>query len=154
MSFILSTGSNLGDRAGHLKLAKELLANQFDLLEESRIYESPAVDYLNQPDFLNQVLLFKMSPDSPRQVLNKILSIEKDLGRVRNIDKGPRTVDIDILFWGDTIINEENLDIPHPRLFERSFIVEPLKELSVFDALSNRFKFPEKFDNECWVYKP
>lgn len=154
MHLILSTGSNLGNRTGHLLKAKDKLSEFLNLLEESRVYESPAVDYLNQPDFLNQVLLFEKPSLSPSETITKILSLEKELGRVRDINKGPRTVDIDILFWGHDKIDSEALQVPHPRLFERSFIVEPLRELSVFAALSNVFKFQEKFDNECWVYKP
>lgn len=154
MNMILSTGSNLGDRIHHLNEAKRSLSLIFKLVEESPIYESPAVDYLNQPDFLNQVLSFEIPSNSPDQVLKEILSIEKDLGRIRNINKGPRTVDIDILFWGDKVIKQENLEIPHPRLFERSFIVSPLKDLSGFAALSNTFQFKDKFDNQCWLFKP
>lgn len=155
MFLIFSTGSNLGNRVQNLHEAKAELCKEYKLSEESQIYESPAVDYLNQPDFLNQVLLFEEPSDkTPQQVLEHILSIESSLGRVRNIDKGPRTVDIDLLFWGTKRIQDNNLEVPHPRLFVRSFVVEPLRELSVFPLISSSFLFPEKFDNHCWVFKP
>ncbi len=152
MYIIFSTGSNLGDRVGNLKKAKDFLKSEFSFLEESRIYESPAVDYLNQPDFLNQVLAFEMPQIKPHEVLDRIMEIEASLGRTREIDKGPRTVDIDLLFWGNETISSENLDVPHPRLFERSFIVEPLKELKIYKELESCFHFTDKFDNECWVF--
>ena len=153
MSLIISTGSNIGERESHLKEAKNILAEKFNLLEESRVYESSAVDYLNQPDFLNQVLSFEIPSANPHEVLNFLLKTEKELGRRRDIDKGPRTIDLDLLFWGKDTINSENLDVPHPRLFERSFIVQPLMELSAFTDLNKSFNFPEKFDNSCWLFK-
>lgn len=148
---ILSTGSNIGDRVNYLNQAKFLLSKSFNFVEESSIYESPAVDYLNQPDFLNQVLSFQLPELTPEQTLNEVLNIELLLGRERLIDKGPRTIDIDILFWDNLKIESKNLMIPHPRLFERSFIVEPLQELSYFSQLQKSFSFSEVFDNSCWV---
>ena len=153
MSLIISTGSNLGDRESFLNEAKKELTSLYEIEEESQIYESPAVDYLNQPDFLNQILSFKTPDCGPPKVLENLLRIEKTMGRTRDIDKGPRTIDLDILFWDLTQINEEDLTIPHPRLFQRSFIVKPLKELKVYDQLREHFSFSEKFDNSCWVFK-
>lgn len=150
MALVISTGSNLGDREEHLSRAKDALSNQYLLQEESRIYESPAVDYTAQPDFLNQILVFKTPEDKPEQVIEKILFIEKKLGRVRDIEKGPRTVDIDILFWDCEKINSVNLEVPHPRLFQRSFIVLPLKEMKIFPHLSKTFNFPNFFENKAW----
>jgi len=150
MSLVVSTGSNLGNRQGHLSQAKEYLCKYYTLEEESGIYESPAVDYLAQPDFLNQVLVFKLPNQAPKEVILNILAIEKELGRVRDIDKGPRTVDIDILFWDREEIDIEGLQVPHPRLFQRSFIVLPLKELKIFPYLSESFNFPVSFKNKAW----
>lgn len=153
MSLIISTGSNIGERKKYLQLAKEKLQENYELIEESNVYESPAVDYLNQPDFLNQVLCFELPVENPQNVLSNLLRIEKDMGRKRDIDKGPRTLDLDILFWGLEHIKEPHLAIPHPRLFQRSFIVKPLQELTVFSQLKKHFSFPNKFDNSCWVFK-
>lgn len=152
IDLILSTGSNLGDRMSYLKRAKELLSKKYDLIEESKIYESSAVDYLNQPDFLNQVLHFKTSKTDPYFILMEIGEIENDLGRLREIDKGPRTLDIDILFFDKLRISGPKLEIPHPRQFERSFIVQPLKELKIAADIEREFPLPLKFDNSCWVY--
>lgn len=154
MSLVISTGSNLEDRVNNLSLAKEKLTNEFQLIEESRIYESPAVDYENQPDFLNQILVFELPKLSPIEVLSKTMEIEKELGRTREIDKGPRTVDIDLLFWEKERINHPDLTIPHYALFERSFIVLPLMELDVYKFLSKEFNFPTTFNNQAFPIDP
>jgi 2-amino-4-hydroxy-6-hydroxymethyldihydropteridine diphosphokinase len=153
MSLIISTGSNLGDRKSFLDDAKKALCALYDIEEESQIYESSAVDYLNQPDFLNQVISFKTPKDKPLEVLKSLMVIEKEMGRKRDIDKGPRTIDLDMLFWDLEKINTQELIVPHPRLFERSFIVKPLRELKAFHRLRENFDFKEKFDNSCWVFK-
>ncbi len=150
MPLVISTGSNLGDRVEHLSLARTELSKHLELLEQSQIYESPAVDYTQQPDFLNQILCFALPNLTPQNTIELILKIEKDLGRVRNIDKGPRSVDIDILFWDTQKISTDSLEVPHPRLFERSFIVLPLKELEVFSYLIKSFNFPDHFENQAW----
>ncbi|MDC1175193.1 2-amino-4-hydroxy-6-hydroxymethyldihydropteridine diphosphokinase [Bacteriovoracaceae bacterium] len=154
MSVIISTGSNLENRVAFLLEAKKLLSKNFKLIEESNIYESPAVDYLNQPDFLNQVLSFETPEISPEDFLQEILSIELSLGRERLIDKGPRTIDIDILFWDNLVHQSANLQIPHPRLFDRSFIVYPLKELTIFEKLSKEFSFSDTFENSAKIFSP
>ena len=110
------------------------------------------MDYLNQPDFLNQVLHFTTNFKSPGEVLEETLKIEKLFGRERKIDKGPRTIDIDILFWNLEIIERPNLQIPHPRLFQRSFIVTPLKELKYSYQIQTKFLLPNKFDSDCWIF--
>ena len=153
MPLVISTGSNLGDRVEHLCLARTQLSKHFNLLEQSQIYESPAVDYTQQPDFLNQILSFDLPKLTPQNTIELILKIEKKLGRVRHIDKGPRSVDIDILFWETQKISTDSLQVPHPRLFERSFIVLPLKELDVFSYLRESFNFPDQFDNQAWPFQ-
>lgn len=152
MSLVISTGSNIGDRIGNLSLAKHELSKIFQLIEASQIYESPAVDYLNQPDFLNQVLSFEIPKMTPAETIELTLNLEKNLGRKRDIDKGPRTIDIDILFWGTDQIDLDQLTVPHPRLFERSFIVLPLKELKVFHSLSTHYNFPKQFSNTAYPF--
>lgn len=146
-SLFIATGTNLGDRKGHLHEAKELLKKEFEFIAESRIYESPAVDYLNQPDFYNQVLEFRLPSLSPEIVMARLLRIEQEMGRNRDIPKGPRIIDLDILFWGDKKIKSESLIVPHPRLFERSFVVLPLSELPGFKELQNFFEFKFAFTN-------
>lgn len=148
-SFFIATGTNLGDRKKHLEEAKALLAKEFKLIAESRIYESPAVDYLNQPDFYNQVLEFEIPVAPPESVMKRLLQIEKEMGRNRDIPKGPRIIDLDILFWSDKKIESETLIVPHPRLFERSFVVLPLSELPGFKELQKNFEFKFAFTNKA-----
>jgi 2-amino-4-hydroxy-6-hydroxymethyldihydropteridine diphosphokinase len=148
-SFFIATGTNLGDRALNLLEAKIQLQKHFVLIAESRIYESHAVDYLNQPDFYNQVLEFILPSKNPETIMSLLLQIEKDMGRNRLIPKGPRLIDIDILFWGLKKIDSLSLEIPHPRLFERSFVVLPLSELPGFKILKENFIFKFQFDNQA-----
>ena len=154
MSLIISTGSNIGDRLNHLKQAKKKLCSKLELIQESNVYCSRALDYLEQPDFLNQVLEFKLPKNkAPHEILHTALSIEKTMGRVRTIDKGPRTIDIDLLFWGKETIVNSSLQIPHPRLFDRSFIVLPLMELPFFQSLKSSFTFKTAFENEASIFR-
>jgi 2-amino-4-hydroxy-6-hydroxymethyldihydropteridine diphosphokinase len=145
----IATGSNLGDRTQNLVAAKNLLATHFHLIQESRIYESPAVDYLNQPDFYNQVLEFKLPTLSAEKVMQLLLDTEKQMGRNRDIPKGPRIIDLDILFFGDLHIETELIHIPHPRLFLRSFVVLPLSELPGFKLLQQKYNFRFEFTNSA-----
>ena len=149
MSLFIATGSNLGDRKSHLDEARNILSKKFKLIAASRIYESPAVDYLNQPDFYNQVLEFEIPDIDPLLAMDFLLETEQLMGRKRGIPKGPRVIDLDILFWGESVSNNELLILPHPRVFERSFVVLPLSELPGFKALSNTFSFTFSFNNSC-----
>ena len=146
INLILSLGSNKGNRYQQLQLAKKSLQKVFGNIITSNIYESSAVDYLNQPDFLNQVIEIKVDSSTwkPIKVLNEILKIESFLGRTRTINKGPRNIDIDLLFYGVSKIQQPKLIVPHPRLFERSFIVTPLMELPYYATLSKHFDFSKK----------
>lgn len=153
MSLIIATGANLGDRESSLLAAKNALTQNYNLIAESNIYTSPAVDYLNQPDFLNQVLEFEI-PDckTPDEVMSHILSIEHELGRRRDIPKGPRVIDIDIIFWSTESYLTKLIQIPHPRWSERSFVVLPLHELPFFQTLQKRFIIPNEFNNHALKY--
>ncbi|MBC7540563.1 MAG: 2-amino-4-hydroxy-6-hydroxymethyldihydropteridine diphosphokinase [Bacteriovorax sp.] len=148
-SIFIATGTNLGDRMLNLLEAKIQLQKHFHLIAESRIYESPAVDYLNQPDFYNQVLEFILPCENPETIMTLLLQIEKNIGRNRLIPRGPRLIDLDILFWGTEKIDSPSLQIPHPRLFERSFVVLPLSELPGFKILKENFIFKFQFDNQA-----
>ena len=151
LSLIIATGSNLGDRLKHLERAASALSECFQLLAESRVYLSKAVGYLDQPDFFNQVLEFQLPEQwTPEQVMQKLLELEKEQGRVRDIPRGPRTIDLDLLFWADAKLDLPQLKIPHPRLFERSFVVRPLRELPYFRHLQNKYHFAESFSVEAF----
>lgn len=147
MSLFIATGTNLGDRKRNLDLALQHLQKEFLLIASSQIYESSAVDYLNQPDFYNQVLEFETPALEPHLIFLELQKIESLMGRVRNIDKGPRIIDLDILFIDKLSIQNDNLIVPHPRLFERSFVVFPLSELPGFSELKKTYEFNTTFNN-------
>lgn len=147
MSLIVATGTNLGDKISNLNQAKRILQENFDFIAQSRIYSSPAIEYTDQPEFYNQVLEFKIPPLSPKQTIDKILSMEKSLGRKRDIPKGPRLIDIDIIFWETQKIDIQGLVVPHPSWNERSFVTLPLQELPYFQTIKKSFIIPTKFSN-------
>jgi 2-amino-4-hydroxy-6-hydroxymethyldihydropteridine diphosphokinase len=146
MSLIIATGSNIGDSIQILEEAKNRLDKMFGLIASSRVYVSQAVEYESQPDFFNQVLEFHLPKNfSAKDVMQKLLELEKEFGRNRNIPKGPRTLDLDIIFWNLDKINEPALIIPHPRWQERSFVVKPLQELPFFKTVEKCFTIPKNF---------
>ena len=125
----LSLGSNLGDREANLRAAIGALPTAgVRMLRASPVYETEPVDYRDQGWFLNLVVEAETAL-VPTQLLAAIAGIERDLGRVRDVPKGPRTIDIDILFYGTAVVNTERLDIPHPRIAERRFVLAPLADL-------------------------
>jgi 2-amino-4-hydroxy-6-hydroxymethyldihydropteridine diphosphokinase len=126
----LSLGSNSGDRDILLARALERLASDdIRIARVSAMYETEPRDFPDQPWFLNQVVEIETSL-FPKQLLSRVQKIELGLGRVRNQWKGPRTIDIDILFYGNAIVSTPGLEIPHPRLTDRRFVLEPLAELT------------------------
>lgn len=127
--FIL-TGSNLGNRAQQLQTAASLLSQQLGKpVKQSCIYETAAWGNENQPSFLNQVLQFETTL-SGSKLLPIILSTEQQMGRVRTQKWAERSIDIDILFAGNAIINEHDLQVPHPFLHQRRFTLVPLNEIA------------------------
>ncbi len=126
----LSLGSNIGDREANLRKAVEgLEALDVHVLRASRIYETEPVDYVDQAWFLNQVVEAETAL-FPMQLLIRIARIERELGRTRTVPKGPRTLDIDILFYAEAVVHTARLEIPHPRMAERRFVLLPLAELA------------------------
>lgn len=150
MSLIIATGSNIGDSENILKEASVELSHHFVLIAASRIYQSKAIEYENQPDFFNQVLEFQIPALSPEQTMKKLLEIEQNFGRNRNIPKGPRTLDLDIIFWNLDVINSQHLTVPHPRWNERSFVVKPLSELPFFQTVEKCFTIPKTFSVDAF----
>lgn len=145
MSLIVATGSNVGDSIQILKMARNKLAEKFGLIAESRIFTSKAIEYESQPDFFNQVLELHIPASSPTIVMQDLLQIELEAGRNRTTPKGPRTLDLDIIFWDLMIVNEAAITIPHPRWNERSFVVRPLQELPFFQTVEKCFTIPKTF---------
>jgi len=126
----LSLGSNLGDRAANLKRAIEALPGiDVRVMRRSSIYETEPVDFLAQPWFLNCVVEAETSL-VPRQLLEELQAIERKLGSRKLVPRGPRIIDLDILFYEATVIHEAGMEIPHPRLAERRFVLVPLAELA------------------------
>jgi 2-amino-4-hydroxy-6-hydroxymethyldihydropteridine diphosphokinase len=125
----LGLGSNLGDRERHLDAAITHLNEEgIRVRRRSSIYETAPQELTTQPWFLNMVVEAETSL-FPRQLLARILRIEANLGRRRHISKGPRVIDIDILLHGSTVLDTEELTIPHPSMLSRRFVLEPLVEL-------------------------
>jgi 2-amino-4-hydroxy-6-hydroxymethyldihydropteridine diphosphokinase len=126
----LGLGSNLGDRAENLRLAHQWLeVHKIKIVRASHLYQTEPVDYTDQPWFLNQVLEVQ-TRYPPHTLLDICLAIEKRLGRRRTFEKGPRRIDLDILFFGTSILNSPTLILPHPRLHLRCFVLTPLAELT------------------------
>ena len=124
-------GSNLGDRAGYLLLAvRGMLDAGLDVIRLSSIYETAPVDNVEQPAFLNMVAELRgPTLPTPVQLLARLLRIEYSLGRTRDVLKGPRTIDLDLLIFKDERASTEFLTLPHPRLHLRRFVLVPLDEL-------------------------
>lgn len=128
----LSLGSNLGDREDNLKKAVEEIDKNIDINVTgiSKIYETEPVGYLEQGRFLNMAIAIETSL-VPIKLLKELQRVEHKLKRIREIHWGPRTIDIDILTFEDLEINIPELVIPHPRMFERAFVLIPLMDLCV-----------------------
>lgn len=127
----LGLGSNIGDREQQLQSAVERLdqVTGIHVQHMSSMYETKPVGYVEQPDFLNVCLHIKTTL-SPEALLHQCLRIEKELHRVREVRWGPRTIDIDVLLYGDEIIESEQLIVPHPRMTARAFVMIPLNEIA------------------------
>lgn len=130
-STYLILGSNLGDKLHNLQQAIQLIKKEIGaVVNQSNIYVTAAWGNTSQPDFVNQAIRVDTEL-SPTDVLQKILAVEKKIGRVRDQQKWKeRIIDIDILFFNDTIINTSDLTIPHPYLKERKFVLIPLLEIA------------------------
>lgn len=125
----LGLGSNVGNREQYLLSAQRLIADIGVMVSQSSLYETEPVGVTDQPLFLNMVLGLDVTLD-PHTLLFRTQAIEHSLGRVRTIPNGPRTIDIDILLYGDTVVSSETLVIPHARLHERAFMLVPLAEIA------------------------
>lgn len=127
----IALGSNLGDRFGNLTKALDILSSSSGIYiaYKSSVYESPAVDVTDQPDFLNMVVEIETWL-GPYDLLERCREVEKKMKRKKTRDKGPRIIDVDILLFDDAVIEKEDLTVPHPALTERPFFLVPLMELA------------------------
>jgi 2-amino-4-hydroxy-6-hydroxymethyldihydropteridine diphosphokinase len=127
----IALGSNLGDRAGNLLLAlRGMMEAALCVGRVSSIYETDPVSEVEQPSYLNMVAEIGNPLPAPEQVMARLLRIEFALGRTREVKDGPRTIDLDLLFYGNRESDTEFLRLPHPRLHERRFVLEPLVEIA------------------------
>ncbi len=131
----IGIGSNTGDRRGYIDKAIEELRKTAGIRvkRSSSIYETDPVSDIPQGRFLNGVLEIETDL-GPRELLKELLRIETMFGRERSVINGPRTIDLDILYFGDLIVSEDGLIIPHPRISEREFVLKGLRELGKRDA--------------------
>ncbi len=125
----LSLGSNVGDRAANLNTAIQNLGSLGEVVAVSSFYETEPVELTSQPWFLNCALQLN-TEKMPRQLLSGVLALERKMGRRRLQKKGPRNIDIDILLFGNSIVEAKGLTIPHPAMHERRFVLEPLAEIA------------------------
>lgn len=125
----LSLGSNVGDRAANLNAAVARLGAFGQVIRVSSFYETEPVEVVGQPWFLNCAV--KLDTEKmPKQLLTGVLDLEEKMGRRRVQKNGPRTIDIDILLFGSSVIDTRGLTVPHPAMHERRFVLEPLAEIA------------------------
>jgi len=127
----IGLGSNMGDRVAYLEAARRMLADHpsVELSKASSLYETEPVGYADQGWFLNQVVEVATWLD-PYALFRALQGIERDLGRQRLIRWGPRVIDLDLLLYGDAVVSGHELTVPHPRIYERSFVLAPLGEIA------------------------
>jgi 2-amino-4-hydroxy-6-hydroxymethyldihydropteridine diphosphokinase len=125
----LSLGSNVGDREANLRDAQKRLGAVGRVTAVSSFYETEPVEFTQQPWFLNCVVALETA-QTAQQLMTSILHIEEAMGRRRVQKKGPRAIDIDILLFGDAVLDSPEVTIPHPAMHERRFVLEPLAEIA------------------------
>ena len=125
----LSLGSNVGNREAQLLEAQQRLGKLGRVNRVSSTYETEPVEFTDQPWFLNAALALETN-QTPQELMHSILRIEREMGRERLQKKGPRTIDIDILLFGDSIVDSGEVTIPHPAMHQRRFVLEPLAEIA------------------------
>ncbi|MEJ8548739.1 2-amino-4-hydroxy-6-hydroxymethyldihydropteridine diphosphokinase [Brevibacillus borstelensis] len=132
----LALGSNMGDRAENLRQAVKKLHGRegISVVRISPVYETEPVGFVDQEAFLNMAVAVETDL-TPEKLLESALAVEQELGRVRTIRWGPRTIDIDVLLYGDMALDREHLTIPHPAMTERAFVLVPLRDVLEGDML-------------------
>jgi 2-amino-4-hydroxy-6-hydroxymethyldihydropteridine diphosphokinase len=125
----IALGSNLGDRAAHLDFAVSRLRTLLDNLNVSQYYDTEPVGVAAQPMFLNAAAVGETTV-SARALLDALLAIERERGRQRPYANAPRTLDLDLILFGDAVIDQAGLIVPHPRFRERRFVLEPLADVA------------------------
>lgn len=129
MRVFIALGSNLGNSTDNLHQAIDQIAKEYPIVQCSSIIITKAKYIEDQPDFYNQVIEVN-GHGSAQDLLKFLHQIEHDMGRVRTIKYGPRIIDLDVIYFGDCILDTETLQIPHPGMFERDFVLCPLNEIA------------------------
>lgn len=124
----LALGTNLGNRRQNLRQALQLLPPQVQVIATSQLYETTPAYVLDQPNFLNMALKGQTGL-SPQALLNYLKQLEDKIGREKSVRFGPRKIDLDIIFYDDLVLDAPDLQIPHPRLAERGFVLRPLADV-------------------------
>ncbi len=148
----LGLGTNVGDREQNLRAALRRLRGLGAIAAVSSVYRSEPVGYREQPDFWNLVVELCTTRE-PLDLLEEVQGIEAELGRVRTFKNAPRTIDIDILLYGDEVLETESLVVPHPRMMERAFVLRPLAEIApdlrdprTGERIADRLARPDGFE--------
>ncbi len=127
---IIAIGTNLGDKEENIKKAIEMMKQRgIRIVKSAGVYRTKPYGYTNQPDFLNSAAEIETML-SPEELIETLLSIEKDMGRVRKVHWGPRIIDLDIIFFDNLTVDKENLKIPHPDMQNRLFVLKPVSEIA------------------------
>ena len=124
----IALGSNLGNRLANLKAAIDNFSPQMKVVNKSNVYETPPWGFTDQPAFLNQAVKAETYMN-PEPLLHHLKRLEVALGRVPGFQNGPRSIDLDILFYDDVVLDSPALKLPHPRVHERAFVLVPLADL-------------------------
>jgi len=125
----LGLGSNIGNKEDHINKALTFISDLYEVKKISHLYLTEPVGNIKQDWFLNCVVEIKTDVD-PKKLLSSFKFIERKLGRIKTVKKGPRSIDIDILFYGDHIVKTKNLVIPHPLMQERLFVLRPMMDIN------------------------
>lgn len=147
MFYVLSAGSNIGDKSQNLSNAVDCLNNlpNTSVVSQSAIYKTEPVSDIEQDDFYNMVMLVK-SNFNPHELLGACMGVESALGRVRTVKDGPRVIDLDIIFAQDLKIDTPNLVVPHPRYHQRRFVLQPMLDIFT-DGNAFGINFSKYIDN-------
>jgi 2-amino-4-hydroxy-6-hydroxymethyldihydropteridine diphosphokinase len=125
----VALGSNVGDRQAHLNWASVIFKHLFADVRVSSYHETAPVGYLDQPSFLNAALVATVD-EQPEALLAWMLELERERGRTRELANGPRTLDLDLILYGDVVVSQPGLTVPHPRFRTRAFVLDPLAEIA------------------------
>jgi 2-amino-4-hydroxy-6-hydroxymethyldihydropteridine diphosphokinase len=125
----LGLGSNIGNKEEYINKALSFISELYQVKKISHLYLTEPVSTIKQDWFLNRVVEIQTDID-PKKLLFTVKSIEQKLGRTKTVKNGPRTIDIDILFYGDCVLNTKNLIIPHPSIQERLFVLQPMMDIN------------------------